>query len=58
MKKETTATAYLLFGTLLWGMTFAFIKDAMSSMSAFNFLFWRYSIACLFLLLIFLKRST
>jgi len=56
MKKETTATAYLLFGTLLWGMTFAFIKDAMSGMSAFNFLFWRYSIASLFLLLIFFKK--
>ncbi|HVV69107.1 MAG TPA: DMT family transporter [Gammaproteobacteria bacterium] len=56
MKKATTATAYLLFGTLLWGMTFSFIKDAVGSMNAFNFLFWRYSIASLLLLLIFFKK--
>ncbi len=56
MKKQSTATVFLLFGTLLWGMTFAFIKDAMASLSAFDFLFWRFGIASLFLFLVFFKK--
>ncbi len=56
MKKETLATTYLLFGTLLWGVTFSFTKDAVGFMSPFDFLFWRFGIASLFLLVIFFKK--
>lgn len=46
----------ILLATILWGMTFAFIKDAVTSTAPFNFLFWRFGIASALLLLISYKK--
>jgi drug/metabolite transporter (DMT)-like permease len=46
----------LLLGTLFWGMTFVFIKDAVSQISVANFLGYRFLLATLILVLIFFKR--
>ncbi|EKD71397.1 MAG: protein of unknown function DUF6 transmembrane [uncultured bacterium] len=53
---KITATFLILVATLFWGMTFSFIKDAVSTLSAFNFLFWRFSIASMLLLAISYKQ--
>lgn len=45
----------ILLATLFWGMTFAFIKTAVSDLSPYNFLFWRFGSA--FLFLIFFKMK-
>lgn len=41
---------------MFWGMTFAFIKDAVATLTPFNFLFWRFGIASVLLLLIFWQK--
>ena len=46
----------LLIGTIFWGMTFVFIKDAVSQISVANFLGYRFLLAALLLVLIFFKR--
>lgn len=56
MKKASTATFAILLATLFWGMTFAFIKDAVTTLSVANFLFWRFGIASLLLLIIACKK--
>ncbi len=58
MKLENTgkATLAILLATLIWGMTFAFIKDAVTSTSPCNFLFWRFGMASLIMLVLFFKK--
>lgn len=46
----------LLLGTIFWGMTFVFIKDAVSLISVTNFLAYRFLLAALVLVFIFFKR--
>lgn len=46
-------TFAILLATAIWGMTFAFIKDAVSSISPYSFLFWRFGIASLLIILLF-----
>ncbi|MCW8409806.1 DMT family transporter [Legionella sp. PATHC035] len=49
-------TGAILLATMFWGMTFAFIKDAVATLTPFNFLFWRFGIASVLLLLIFWQK--
>lgn len=56
MKISTIATFAILLATFLWGMTFAFIKDAVTSLDVFNFLFWRFGVASLILFCISYKK--
>lgn len=56
-KKSTWAGSIaILFATLLWGMTFAFIKDAVTTLNPFTFLFWRFAIASIILLTCFYSK--
>lgn len=55
MTKTTRATLFILLATMFWGMTFALIKDAVATLDVFNFIFWRFLIASLFMLVIFFK---
>jgi len=54
-QKQLRAIGAILLATLFWGMTFAFIKKAVSSLSPYNFLFWRFGIASLILFLFSFK---
>ncbi|MFW2571518.1 DMT family transporter [Legionella sp. 29fVS95] len=54
--KSILGVGAILLATLFWGMTFAFIKDAVATLSPFNFLFWRFGIASFLLLLIFWQK--
>ncbi|WED44246.1 DMT family transporter [Legionella cardiaca] len=58
MKKRESilGAGAILLATLFWGMTFAFIKDAVATLTPFNFLFWRFGIASILLLIIFWKK--
>jgi len=56
MKIKIKAISLLLLGTIFWGMTFVFIKDAVSLMSVASFLGYRFLLATLILVLIFFKR--
>lgn len=53
MTKNTSATYFLLLATIFWGMTFALIRDAVATLSIADFIFWRFIIASLFLLIFF-----
>jgi len=55
MTKATRATLFILLATVFWGMTFALIKDAVATLDVFNFIFWRFLIASLFMLVVFFK---
>lgn len=57
-KESILGTGAILLATMLWGMTFAFIKDAVATITPFNFLFWRFGIASILLLIIFWKKIT
>lgn len=46
----------LLMGTVFWGMTFVFIKDAVSQISVANFLGYRFLLAALILVCVCFKR--
>ncbi|NOU61896.1 DMT family transporter [Marinifilum caeruleilacunae] len=46
----------LLLGTIFWGMTFVFIKDAVSLISVAGFLGYRFLLAGFVLALIFMKK--
>jgi drug/metabolite transporter (DMT)-like permease len=48
-KTQLIAIGAILLATLFWGMTFAFIKTAVSSLSVYSFLFWRFGIAAILL---------
>jgi len=50
-KKQFLAVCAILLATLFWGMTFAFIKQGVATLSPYNFLFWRFGIAIFILCL-------
>ncbi|KTC82670.1 integral membrane protein [Legionella cherrii] len=54
--KSILGTGAIFLATMFWGMTFAFIKDAVATLTPFNFLFWRFGIASVLLLLIFWQK--
>lgn len=56
MSLKTKSILLLLLGTIFWGMTFVFIKDAVSLISVAGFLGYRFLLAGIVLLLIFNKR--
>lgn len=56
MNLKTKAILLLLLGTIFWGMTFVFIKDAVSLMSVAGFLGYRFLLATIVLALLFAKR--
>ena len=56
MNIKIKAILLLLVGTIFWGMTFVFIKDAVSLMSVASFLGYRFLLATLLLVCIFFKR--
>lgn len=56
ISKSLIGAGAILLATLFWGMTFAFIKDAVAVLSPFNFLFWRFAIASILLLIIFWQK--
>ncbi len=56
MNLKVKTILLLLLGTLFWGMTFVFIKDAVSLMSVAGFLGCRFLLASIVLILIFIKR--
>ncbi|KJS19360.1 MAG: hypothetical protein VR72_18890 [Clostridiaceae bacterium BRH_c20a] len=45
----------LLFVALIWGLTFPVIKDALEAITPFAFLTIRFSIACIFLVVLYAK---
>lgn len=55
MKKEIIGTGAILLATLFWGITFVLIKEAVSVLNVFNFIFWRFGIAAILLAIIFAK---
>lgn len=55
-EKHRFAFFAILIATLLWGMTFSFIKDAVRTLSPFNFIFWRFGIASVLLLVFFFRK--
>ncbi|MGZ2371388.1 DMT family transporter [Ancylomarina sp. YFZ004] len=56
MNIKIKAILLLLLGTIFWGMTFVFIKDAVSLMSVASFLGYRFLLATLLLVCLFFKR--
>lgn len=50
MKKEVTAVLYLFFATVLWGLTFPVIKNAVSVVAPTTFVTLRFALAALVLL--------
>ncbi len=56
MNIKIKAILLLLLGTIFWGMTFVFIKDAVSLMSVASFLGYRFLLATLILTCLFFKR--
>ena len=56
MSIKNKSISLLLLGTIFWGMTFVFIKDAVSLISVAGFLGYRFLLASLVLSLIFIKR--
>ena len=56
MNIKIKAILLLLLGTIFWGMTFVFIKDAVSLISVANFLGYRFLLATLILACLFFKR--
>jgi drug/metabolite transporter (DMT)-like permease len=56
MSLRVKAILLLLLGTIFWGMTFVFIKDAVSVISVAGFLGYRFLLAGIVLALIFIKR--
>ena len=56
MKKQIIADILLLIVVIFWGYSFVAIKDALSHISPFNFLAWRFIISFIILVVIFHKR--
>lgn len=46
-------TLAIFLATLIWGTTLAFIKDAVSTISPYDFIFWRFTIASLIIIVVF-----
>src|SRR5262245_4599637 len=55
-KDSLLGAGAILAATMIWGMTFSFIKDAVVTLPPFVFLFWRFAIASLLLIVIFWKK--
>lgn len=55
-KKENIGILALVLATLLWGITFSFIKDAVASLTPYNFIFWRFAIASVVLYIFFYRK--
>jgi len=56
MLKGIKAEIYLLLIVIIWGSTFALTKDVLGSMPPYTFLFFRFAIAVLLLVILFWKR--
>ncbi len=56
MKKQILADLALFAVVIVWGYTFVAIKNALADITPFNFIFIRFTISALFLILIFRKR--
>ena len=56
MTNQARATYFILLATLFWGMTFALIKDAVVTLHVFDFIFWRFLVGSLFMLIVFFKQ--
>ncbi|MCL2154234.1 MAG: DMT family transporter [Leptospirales bacterium] len=56
MKKQIIADILLLIVVIFWGYSFVAIKDALSYISPFNFLAYRFIISFIILIVIFRKR--
>ncbi|MGQ3890000.1 EamA family transporter [Legionella sp. CNM-1927-20] len=54
--KKVIGTSAILLATMLWGMTFSFIKDAVTTLNPFNFLYWWFGIASILLFILFFKK--
>ncbi len=50
------ATLLLVLGTFFWGATFVIVKDSISSIDLYSFLFWRFLISSLFIIPFFIKK--
>ena len=56
MQKKTIAITLLVIGTLFWGMTFVFVKEAVNNLNVYAFLAYRFIIAAMCLMMVFYKR--
>lgn len=56
LNSSQAATFFILVTTMLWGGTFAFIKDAVATFSVGDFMLWRFGLASLLMGLIFFKH--
>jgi len=54
--KELSTTLLLLAITVIWGLTFAVIKDVLRFVAPIYFIFWRFLIATLVVYLIFARK--
>src|ERR1700683_3975775 len=48
-----TASAGLFLSTMCWGASFFLVKQATAQVGIWPFMFWRFTLACIFLGLIF-----
>ncbi|WP_238390086.1 EamA family transporter [Campylobacter fetus] len=55
MKKSVIAEILLIFVAISWGMTFVPVAQAIKSVNVFSFLFWRFLIATIFMLIFCIK---
>ena len=56
MKKRNLSTIGLFFATLAWGLSFFLVKEATAVTGIWPFLFWRFGLAILFLILLFPQK--
>lgn len=56
MNNKITGILLLVLGTIFWGMTFAFTKNALNDIDTYSFLAFRFLIASSSLALLFLNR--
>lgn len=54
--QESLSSFMLLAITIIWGMTFAIIKDVLKFVSPVYFIFWRFAIATLVVYIVFAKK--
>lgn len=55
-KENRNGTVALFLASLFWGMSFAFIRDAVSTINPMSFIFWRFLFASLVLYIFFYKK--
>lgn len=56
MTQHTRALLFILLATAIWGVTFALIRDAVATLPVMDFVFWRFLIAALFILVVFYRH--